>query len=45
MVFMVSSVEVDISRIDEKEWKQNKEDLNGIFAPVHKVSIKHIGLL
>lgn len=45
MVLMVSSVEVDITRVDEQEWKQDDEDLNGVFASVHKVSVKHIGLL
>lgn len=45
MVLMVSSVEVNVTRVDEQEWKQDDEDLNGVFASVHKVSVKHIGLL
>lgn len=45
MVLVVSSVEVDVTRIDEQERKQDDEDLNGVFAPVYKVSVKHIGLL
>ena len=45
MVLVVSSVEVDVTGIDEQERKQDDEDLNGIFASVHKVSIKHIGLV
>lgn len=45
MVFMVSSVEVDVTWVDEQESKQDDEDLNGVFTSVYKVSIKHIGLV
>lgn len=45
MVLMVSSVDVDVTRIDEHEWKQDQEDLNGVFASVNNVSVKQIGLL
>lgn len=45
MVFMVSSVQVDVTGVDEQEWKQDEEDLNGVFASVYKVSIKQIGPL
>lgn len=42
---MVSSVEVDVTGVDEQEWEQDEEDLNGVFASVYKVSIKQIGPL
>lgn len=45
MVLVVSSVEVDVTWIDEQERKQDDEDLDGVFPSVNKVSIKHIGLL
>lgn len=45
MVLVVSSVEVDITWIDEQEREQDDEDLDGVFPSVNKVSIKHIGLL
>lgn len=45
MVLMVSSVEVDVTRVDEQEWKQDDEDLDGVSASVYKVSVKHVGLL
>lgn len=45
MVLVVSSVEMDFTRIDKQEWKQDEEDLNGVAASVYKVSVKHIGLL
>lgn len=45
IVLMVSSVEVDIARVDEHERKQDDEDLNGVFASVYKISVKQIGFL
>lgn len=45
VVLVVSSVEVDVARINEQERKQDEEDLNGVSASIHKVSIKHVGLL
>lgn len=45
MVFMVSSVEVDVTRVDKQERKQDDEDLDRVFSSVHKVAIKHIGLI
>ncbi len=45
VVLMVSSVEVDVARVDEQERKQDDEDLNGVSAPVYKVSVKHVGFL
>lgn len=45
VVLMISSVQVNITWINKQEGKQDDEDLNRIFASVHKVSIKHVGLL
>lgn len=45
MVLVVSSVEVDVTWIDEQEREQDDEDLDGVFPSVNKVSIKQIGLL
>lgn len=45
MVLVVSSVEVDFGGINQQEGKQNEEDLDGVPASIHKVSVKHIGLL
>lgn len=45
VVLVVSSVEVNVARIDQQEGKQDEEDLDGVFAAVHKVSIKNVGLL
>lgn len=45
MVLVVSSVEVDITWVDQQECKQDDEDLNGILPSIYKISIKHIGLL
>lgn len=45
VVLMVSSVEIDVTRIDEQEWEQDDEDLNRVFASVYKISIKYIGFL
>lgn len=45
MVLVVSSVEVDVTRVDDHEWKQDEEDLNGVFASVYKVAVEQIGLL
>ena len=45
MVLVVSPVEVDLTGVDEHEWKQDDKDLDGVFASVHKVSVKQIGLL
>lgn len=45
MVLMVSSVQVDVTWVDEQECKQDDEDLDRILASIYKVSIKHVGLL
>lgn len=45
VVLMISSVEVDVTWVDEEEWKQDDEDLNRVFASVHEISVKHIGLV
>lgn len=45
MVLVVSSVQVDVAWVDEKECKQDDEDLDGILPSIYKVSIKHVGLL
>lgn len=45
MVLVVSPVEVDVTRVDEQERKQDDEDLDGVFASVYKVPVKHVGLL
>lgn len=45
MVLVVSSVEIDITWVDEQECKQDDEDLNGIPPSIYKISIKHIRLL
>lgn len=45
MVFMVSSVEVDVTRVDKQERKQDDEDLDRVFSSVHKVAVKHIGVI
>lgn len=42
---MVSSVQVDIVGIDDEERKEDEEDLNGVLAPVHEVSIENIGFV
>lgn len=45
VVLMVASVQVDVTRINKHERKQDEENLNGVFSSVDKVSIKHVGLL
>jgi len=45
VVLVVASVEVDITRINKQKRKQDEEDLDGVFASVHKVSVKYVGLL
>lgn len=45
MVLVISSVEVDVIGINEQEGKEDDEDLNGVFASVYKISVKHVGLL
>lgn len=45
MVLVVSSVEVDITWVDQQECKQDDEDLNGILPSIYKIPIKYIGLL
>lgn len=45
MVLMVSSVEINVTWVDEQERKQDDENLNGIPPAIYKISIKHIRLL
>lgn len=45
VVFVISSVEVDVTRVDEQERKQDDEDLDRVFSSIHKVAVKQIGLL
>lgn len=45
MVLMVSSVEVDVTWVDEQKCKQDDKDLNGILPSIYKISIEHIRLL
>ena len=42
MVFVVPSVEVHITRIHKQEGEEDEENLNGVLASVHKVSIENI---
>lgn len=42
MVLVVASVQVDVTRVDEQEREQDEEDLNGVFASVHKISVEHV---
>lgn len=45
MVLMVSSVQVDVTRINEQEGEEDEEDLDGVLASVHEVSVEHVGPL
>lgn len=45
MVLVVPSVQVDVTRVDEQEGEEDEEDLDGVLASVHKVSVEHIGPL
>lgn len=45
MVLVVSSVQVHVIGIDEQEPKQDEQDLQGVPASIHKVSVEHIRLL
>lgn len=45
MVLVVPPVQMDVIGIDQQEAKQDEQDLQGVFAPVHKVSIKDVWLL
>ena len=45
MVFVVSPVEVDVAGIQQQEGEKDEENLDGVFASVDKVSIKHVWLL
>lgn len=42
VVFMVSSVEIDVIGIHQLEGKQDQQDLNGVFPSIHKVSIEDV---
>ncbi len=42
---MVPSVQMDIIRIDQEEPKQDEQDLQRVFATIHKVSIEDIRFL
>lgn len=42
---MVSSIKINISGIHKKESKQYEQNLYGVFASVHKVSIENVGFL
>ena len=45
MILVVPSVEVDVTRINEQEGKQDEENLDGVLASVHEVSIEHVRLI
>lgn len=45
VVFMVSSIKINISRIHKQESKQYEQNLYGVFASVHIVSIENVGFL
>jgi len=45
VVFMVSSIKINISRIHKQESKQYEQNLHGVFASVHIVSIENVGFL
>lgn len=42
VVFVVSSVEVDVVGIHQLEGKQDQQDLNGVFPSIHKVSVEDV---
>lgn len=42
MVFVVSSVEVDVVGIHQLEGKQDQQNLNGVFPSIHKVSVEDV---
>lgn len=42
---MVSSIKINISRIHKQESKQYEQNLYGVFASVHIVSIENVGFL
>lgn len=41
---MVPTVEMNLFWIYQEEGKEDDEDLEGLFAPIYKVPIEHIGL-
>lgn len=42
VVFMVSSVEVDVVGIHQLEGEEDQQDLNGVFTSIHKVSVEDV---
>lgn len=45
MVLVVPSVQVDVVGIDQQEAKKDEQDLQGVPASVHKVSVEDVGLV
>lgn len=45
MVLVVPPVQVDMVGVDQQEAKQDEQNLQGVPAPVHKVSIEDVRLL
>lgn len=45
MVLVVASVEVHLGGVDQQEGEEDEEDLHGVLASVHKVSVEHVRLL
>lgn len=45
VILMVPTVQVDIFGVQQEEGKQNNQDLDRLFASVHKVTVEHIFLL
>lgn len=41
---MVPTIEMNLFWIYQEEGKEDDEDLKGLFAPIYKVPIEHIGL-
>lgn len=45
VVLVVPPVQMDVVGIDQQEAKQDEQDLQGVPAPVHKVSVEDVRLL
>ena len=45
VVLVVPSVQVHVIGVDQQEPKQDEQDLQGVLAPIHIVSVEDIGFL
>lgn len=45
VVFVVPPVQMDVVGVDQQEAKQDEQDLQGVSAAVHKVSVEDVRLL